>query len=419
MIALHQRSNDYARFLPAVNGNFSRFTRRSATSLRRPMPAGLAPSQLDFLNPSGLFHYPWALYTAAEGVNDKTPTMISDRDRSHSFVLGDSGGFSLISGAVKEAMSDFRERSLRWIEKNCDVGLPVDIPTRAIDVQPNVWNIDRCLHTTLDNTDFSASNAATHVRLLAVYQGRNHKEARRWIEGMKTRRLWGLAIGGHTRLDFWFWVSEIKKYIDAGYFDHIRHIHVLGNTEPGVAVMLTALKRALRGYLKCEDFEITFDSSRAYRVAQAYGQVTTGLKLGIRGNSGAPDAFDFRSFKFPQFGAQVDRSSYFPFASPIGNLCTVGDLMPGASPADPAFDEIGSNLLSHHETYMELAAIEQATLLCDMDQKTGSLVPWHVQEGVRAIHNYFKSGDIIHLNDRKHYLQHYNNNDIDDRDLNH
>ncbi len=31
---------------------------------------------------------------------------------------------------------------------------------------------------------------------------------------------------------------------------------------------------------------------------------------------------------------------------------------------------------------MELAAIEQANLLCDMDQKTGSLVPWHVQEGV-------------------------------------
>lgn len=79
MIALHQRANDYARFLPAVNGNFARFTRKSPDEMQRSLPAGLTPRQLDFLDPGGLFHYPWALYTAAEGVGDKQPTMVSDR----------------------------------------------------------------------------------------------------------------------------------------------------------------------------------------------------------------------------------------------------------------------------------------------------------------------------------------------------
>nr|WP_128083340.1 hypothetical protein [Methylobacterium sp. B34] len=408
MIALHQRGNDYARFLPAVNRNFARFTRKQASQHRRPLPAGLTSQQLDFLDPSGLFYYPWALYTAAEGVKDTQPTMVSHRDRSTSFVNGDSGGFSLISGAVKESMSTFRRRSLRWIERDCDMGLPVDIPTRAIDAQPHAWTFRKCLDVTLDNTDFAIAEARAGTRLLAVYQGRSHREAREWAAEMKHRKMYGIALGGHTRLDFWYWPRTIKELIDAGYFDHIRHIHVLGTTEPGAAVLLTALKRALRKYLKCDDLEVTFDSSRAYRVAQAYGQVTMGLKLGMTGNSGSPDAFDFRSFTFPQRGAQVDRQAQFPFDSPLGRLCRVGDFMPAISPADPAFDAVGANLLSHHETYMELAAIEQANLLCDMDQKLGSLVPWHIREGVKAIHHLFEKGHITHFDNRKALLQHYN-----------
>ena len=408
MIALHQRANNYARFLPAINGTFAQFTRKPASAHKRPLPAGLAAHQLDFLDPAGLFHYPWALYTAAEGVYDTKPTMVSLRDPSTSFLLGDSGGFSVISGAVKEALQTFRERSLKWIEINCNVGLPVDVPTRAIDAQSNVWTFRKCLDATLDNTDYAIANARAGTRLLTVYQGRNHQEARAWAAEMKTRRMWGIALGGHTRLDFWFWCKAIKKLIDDGYLDHIRHIHVLGTTEPGVAVLLTALKRALHGYLKRDDLEVTFDSSRAYSIAQAYGQVTLGLKLGMTGNSGSDNAFDFRSFSFPQRGAKLDQSIRFPFDSPLGRLCTLGDFMPGSSPAVPAFDSVGSNLLSHHETYMELSAIEQANLLCDMDLSTGSLVPWHVQEGVRAIHHLFETGNISHFDNRKQQLQFYN-----------
>lgn len=407
MIALQQRANDYARFLPAVNGNFARFTRKPTEAMQRSMPAGLTPRQLDFLDPKSLFYYRWALYTAAEGVVDKHATMVSDRDRTTSFVLGDSGGFSLISGAVKTPMKVFREQSLEYIERACDVGLVLDVPTRAANTQPTIWNFQKCLDVTLENTEWAMTNAKPLTRLLAVYQGRNPREATAWADRMKHHRLYGIAIGGHMRLDFHYWVKAIKRHIDEGYFGHIRHIHILGTTEPGVAVLLTALKRALRTYLRRDDIEVTFDSSRAYRITQAFGQVTTGLKLGITGNSGSDNAFDFRSFRFPKMGAQVDRAQPFPFLSPLGRLCTVGDFMPGSTPADPAFDGLGSNLLSHHETYMELTAIEQANLLHDMDQQLWSLVPWHVQEGARAIHRYFQTGHLTDLDMKRPLLQHY------------
>lgn len=408
MIALHQRANDYARFLPAINRNSAEFAVKPASALARPLPANLSPRQLDFLHPDGLFQYPWALYTAAEGVSGKAPTTVGQRNRKTSFVIGDSGGFSLISGAFKTPMPTFRAQSLAWIERDCDVGLPVDVPTRAIDKQPGVWNFDKCLATTLDNTDWAIANKQPETRLLAVYQGRNHSEANRWTASMKSRQLYGIALGGHTRLDFWYWTRAIKRLIDGGDFAHIRHIHVLGTTEPGVAVLLTALKRALRSYLKRDDFEVTFDSSRAYRITQAYKQISMGLRLGMQGSRGADDAFDFRSFTLPRDGGQVDRQAQFPFDSPLGRLCTMGDFMPGVSPADPAFDPIGLNLLSHHETYMELAAIEQANLLCDMGQQLGSLVPWHIRSSIEVIHDLFVTGNEKHFNTRKSSLQHYN-----------
>jgi hypothetical protein len=334
--------------------------------------------------------------------------MVSQRNRKTSFVLGDSGGFSLISGTIKTPMSVFRAQSLSWIERDCDVGLPVDVPTRAIDKQPGVWSFAKCLAATLDNTDWAIANKKPETRLLAVYQGRNHREADRWTEAMKTRILYGIALGGHTGLDFWYWPRSIKRLIDQGDFAHIKHIHVLGTTEPGVAVLLTALKRALRSYLKQNALEVTFDSSRAYRITQAYGQISMGLRLGMRGTRGADEAFDFRSFTLPRDGGQVDRKAQFPFDSPLGRLCTMGDFMPGASPADPAFDTIGLNLLSHHETYMELAAIEQANLLYDTRQQLGSLVPWHIESGVEAIHNLFATGNEASFAKQKSSLQHYN-----------
>ncbi|WP_342106114.1 hypothetical protein [Methylobacterium sp. SI9] len=392
MIALHQQRHDYARFLPAVNNTYARWAARSGISsnTRRPVE-GVSLRDLNFLGPkSPLFHYDGALYTAAFGVFDRGPTIISQRLRSRTFLLGDSGGFSLISGAVRVPMHQFRRLVLDWQEANCDVGVALDVPTRSLnDPRSGYTKFEACLNDSENNLKFLiSSRARSDLLLLNVLQGRNHTEARAWLKRVVPYKLDGYAIAGHTRLDLHFWCKQFRNMIEQNAFDHVRHIHFLGTGEPGFGVLLTALKRALSS-LVGRPIEITFDSSRAFRVAQANKIISLGLKLSSFRGTGASDAFAFRSWQLPRDGGHVGRAVPFPFNSPLGNRCTVGDFMPGVDPLKPAFDTTGLNMLSNHEVYVEIASIIQANRLADLAQADQSLVPWHIQKGVEAITGFF------------------------------
>lgn len=392
MIALHQQRHDYARFLPAVNNTYARWAARNGISSNTRKPTeSISSQELNFLDiKSKLYHYDGALYTAAFGVFDRGPTIISQRLRSETFLLGDSGGFSLISGAVRVPMHQFRRLVLDWQEANCDVGVALDVPTRSLDdPRSGYTKFEACLDDSEDNLKFLvASRTRSDLLLLNVLQGRNHKEARAWLKRVAPYKLDGYAIAGHTRLDLHFWCKQFRTMIDNNAFDHVRHLHFLGTGEPGFGVLLTALKRALYTLLG-RPIEITFDSARAFRIAQANKIISLGLKLSSARGTGTPDAFAFRNWQLPRDGGLVDRTVPFPFASPLGERCTVGDFMPGADPLKPAFDSTGLNMLSNHEVYVEIASIIQANRLTDLAQADQSLVPWHIQKGVEAIMGFF------------------------------
>lgn len=411
MIALHQRGNDYARFLPAVNDSYAKWVTRKLGSLPPGrLPSGIEPPDLDFLNKhSKLWNYDGALYTGAFGVFDRAPTMFSVRERPATKVLGDSGGFSLISGSIGMAMPSFRAAVLKWQEQFCDVGIILDIPTRSLNVPASGYTrFDDCMNDTIDNIKFALSNrSSSALRLLNVAQGRNHAEARIWIKNVLPYKFEGLAIAGHTRLDFWFWIKEFRRMIDQKDFDHITYIHFLGTGEPGVAVILTALKRALRKHLG-RDIEISFDSSRAFHIAQANKQVSTGLALSQANKVAAADSFSLRSCYLPRNGGEVDLTAPFPFSSPLRDICLVGHFMPRSDPYQPAFDTAGLQMLSNHEAYVELTSIYQANRLVDMQQRYQDLVPWHIKKCVEAFDGYL-TGTISDswLNRLKPSLQYY------------
>ena len=97
---------------------------------------------LNWLNPdAAYFPYHWALYSAGHAeldVNKHSPKedMIRNRDRSRSFVLGDSGGFQIGKGvwegdwknpACPKAQKK-RELVLAWMDAYMDYGMILDIP---------------------------------------------------------------------------------------------------------------------------------------------------------------------------------------------------------------------------------------------------------------------------------------------------
>jgi len=380
---------DYALYLPAPSQNYAHFAVKAATTeLSARLPHGVKPKDFDFLGSgSKLFRWPNALYTAAAAVGDNQPDMIGKRDRSASFVIGDSGGFSLISGAVKSSQVSFRKQVLLWQEQCCDVGIILDVPTRSLDVpKSGVTSLEECLMRTKDNLRFAKDNrSSSNLRLLSVHQGRNHKEAKHWCGEIADLPLEGLAIGGHTRLDIWFWAARFVEMLDAGKFDHVTHIHFLGTSQPTFAVLATALQRALRKYVRA-DISVSFDSSLGFAIAQRNGQITTGLVATENG-------FRLSSHTLPARGGEFNPRAPFPYRSPLADLCSIGDFMPGNDPSKAAVDTIGNMMVSNHAVYSELSAIMQANRLADMAQQgKNSVVPYRLQRCITLIDEIFAGG---------------------------
>ena len=102
---------------------------------------------LNFLNPEkGMFTYPTALYSAGhaclnmEQVNDRD-SMVVNRDRKFSTIVGDSGGYQIGRGVIKFDWKDFegnkankvRSDILNWLELTSDWAMTLDVPTWAAD----------------------------------------------------------------------------------------------------------------------------------------------------------------------------------------------------------------------------------------------------------------------------------------------
>jgi hypothetical protein len=377
---------DYALYLPAPNDKYAKFAHQPAGAFNKRLPKGIKPADFNILaGRTKLFRWPNALYTAAFGIHDKGDTIFSSPDWQFNFVLGDSGGFSLISGAVFASLASFRPLVLEWQEKCCHVGIIVDVPTRALNNPASGYtSFDICLNATIKSIEFAvAKRSRSDLRLLNVMQGRTITEAGRWYEAVVPYQdqLEGLAIGGHTRLNMWFWIGRILNMIERGLFDRVTHIHFLGTAQPGFAVLATALQRALRKYIR-QGITVTFDSSTAFRVAQAYGQITTGLGFDKK-------KLWLQNYTLPQRGAEVDRAGPFPFRSPLGDICSVGDFLPGVDPYKPATDAVGEQMISNHAMFMELSAILQANRLADMGQQANSAISYDLRQAVQAIDKIF------------------------------
>ena len=380
---------DFARYLPALNNNFVEFA-HSAAGLRN----GLGEqADLNILDPASPHYFaPDVLYTAAFAVGTSKPNILTARDRSQTFVLGDSAGFSLQSGAITASHASYRPLVLAWQEKHCDVGLPLDVPTAAIrNPKSGYTSVKDCFDATFRNTEWVIKNRSIPVlTMCCVYQGSTTQEADKWATDMAPlqRQLEGIAIAGATRLDMASWIKRILDMIADGRFDRVRHIHFLGTNQPRFAVLATALQRGLRQALN-RQINVTFDSSTSFTFVQKFGQIATGLLADGK-------SFRMTTQTLPGVAFGLNQGVLFPYRSPLADLCTVGDFMPGTSAFSNPVDAIGANMLSHHSVYAELSAIVQANRLVDMHQ-TGpnSAVPYNIILAVELINAIFCGGPAV------------------------
>jgi hypothetical protein len=251
--------SDYAVFLPATSGFYSTFVGKQrygnyVEPSRIPASFKAGIEGLNYLEPEkGEFYYRWCLYSAGHANLDLTKfdeseDMFRNRDRSTSWVLGDSGGFQIGKGVwegewrdptsaiVQSTMADCiakgietvpildkdgnptfdkkgnpkttkidhvkiyqaridaaqkkREQVLAWMDTLMDYGMVLDIPawverSPAGKLATGITSYDEAVDATIYNNEYFMKHRNGNCKFLNVLQGETHTQADDWYSKMK------------------------------------------------------------------------------------------------------------------------------------------------------------------------------------------------------------------------------------------
>lgn len=267
--------NDYAVFLPATSGFYSTFVGKQRYSnyvdpSRIPASFKAGVEGLNYLEPEkGEFYYRWCLYSAGHAnldltKPDESEDMFRNRDRSTSWVLGDSGGFQIgkgvwegewrdpTSATVQAIMADCvakgieevpvlnkngnpvvnkkgvakttkidhvklyqarldaaqkkREQVLAWMDALMDYGMVLDIPawverSPAGRIATGITSYDDAVEATIYNNEYFMKHRNGNCKFLNVLQGETHDDAEDWYNKMK--KFCDPALYPDTHFDGW------------------------------------------------------------------------------------------------------------------------------------------------------------------------------------------------------------------------
>lgn len=370
----------------------------------RDMPDGLEMSDLNFLNPdSKLFNVTHVMSSAGQVLlGQNKPCVVSERNRTKTVMIADSGGFQIISGVLKWEDDQTREHVLRWQEDHADWAMTLDIPTRSANHPKSEFKtFNACLETTLENLDYIQRNRNHDkpVKFLNVLQGETSQQANKWFEAVKHYPFEGWAFAGLHRFSFANLCRRIIQMADENLFDGRGWIHVLGTNRPSMAIALTALQRAINKHIPAaRDLRISYDTSSPFRMAMewrnAYSQAVFDINRAVLQSARMPDSKDF-----------VGSSKRFPWRSPIGDRITMGDLcVKTENFATTRWDDLSFLMLVNHNYSSLLLALEQAHRIWDMGAEfartrlpselaeLGSIIDYVIETGTeRAIKDNLKA----------------------------
>jgi hypothetical protein len=353
---------DQAVYIPSVTPNYAEFVH--ADDPKRPMPSGVQLSDLNFLDDgSDLFHVGHVMSSAGQAMDKSKPCIISERDRTKTMMIGDSGGFQIIGGVLDWKGDKTRKQILLWLEANADWAMTLDVPTRAPENPKSGFKSFRdCLNRTIENLDYFRDKRSTKspLKLLNVLQGENHSQANIWFDAVKHYPFEGWAFAGRHRLNLKTLCRRVIQMADQKLLDDRDWIHVLGTNRLTMALGLTALQRAINDHINPR-LRISYDTSSPFSIVarwrQLYALPVMEQKRAVLQSSVAPDEL-----------AYVGNSTAFPWPSPIGDRLTMGDIcIKGGNFEDTRWDDLSIHMMQNHNFAGLLLAIRQAHQIFDME----------------------------------------------------
>jgi hypothetical protein len=340
---------DYACYLPAISSFYSTYIAKQRLEEFVPLsriPAGFdrGIEGMNFLNPEeGYFFYKYALYSAGHAQLDLNKAMTQDsmlqqRDRVNTMVLGDSGGYQIGKGILKFDWLDFegkaankvRDDILAWLEVTADWSMLLDVPSWACDPvnreKTGLTSFQDCLDKTCFNNEYWLKRRVGQTKFLNVLQGSDWDTAEQWYQGVKQfsdTAVWGdkaaegWAFGGVNMCKMDITLKRLMTMREDGLLEGKNWIHFLGTAQLDWSCYLTSIQRQLRKHIN-EELTISFDCASPF-VATAHG-------LAYTNPIHTPKKWSTVMDKAPDNKSLAGSDIPFPFESEFGRRLVMGDI---------------------------------------------------------------------------------------------
>ena len=418
---LTAEQKDYAVFLPALSGFYATFVGKQrheeyVETSRIPQHFTNGVESLNWLNADqGLFEYNWTLYSAGHADLDITrdspkEDMIRNRDRSSSWLLGDSGGFQIGKGVWEGDWKDptcprakkKREQVLAWMDAYMDYGMILDIPawvarSPAGAKATGIDNYQDAVNATRINNDYFMKNRSGACKFLNVLQGENHADADDWYEQMKDycdpkkypeTHFNGWSMGGQNMCDIHLVLKRLIALRFDGLLEKGKHdfMHFLGTSKLEWATLLTDIQRAVRKYHN-PNYTVTFDCASPF-LATANGQIYCELETedrskwvyrmvpSIDNKAFAKDTTPFsdafvREGKHPSF-----MNSPVTTGLSAKDICIYGqgDLNKIGKEGKTSWDSFSYAIMMGHNVWMHINAVREANRQYDQGKIPNMLI---------------------------------------------
>jgi hypothetical protein len=390
---------DYAVYLPAISSFYSTYVAKQR--LEKFIPDDRIPQGFDrgvegmnFLNPEqGYFYYKYGLYSAGHAQLDlqkslTQESMIQDRDRSKTMILGDSGGYQIGKGVLKFDWLNFegpeatktRQKILEWLELTADWSMMLDVPTWACDhihsPKTGLKTFEDCLDKTRYNNDYFLMNRLGQTKWLNVLQGSDWDTAEKWYDGVKEfsdpkgkyagKEAEGWAMGGANMCKMDITLKRLMTLREDGLLEGKNWMHFLGTAQLDWSCYLTLIQRQIRKHINPE-ITISFDCASPF-IATAHGLVYTNA---VHTNKRWSVIMD----KAPDNKALAKSDIPFPFASEMASRLNMGDICwyaPGMlnkinKEGKTSWDSFAYALMMGHNVECHIVAVQRAQQLMDIE----------------------------------------------------
>lgn len=391
---------NWAIYTPSVSPSYA--IDAYAKNWQRPLPQGINPGDFDFLDPANpLFRWSHVLSSAGQALKQTKPCMITQRDRKFARVIGDSGGYQI--AGQRGGLDPIRDRPriLQWLETHSDLAMTLDVPTgplRFVNSDYPYKDVQACLNATLDHLDYFAKHRTPgKVHFLNVLQGNDGRQADRWYEAVKHYPFEGWAIAGVLRKNMYEVCRRVIIMANDGLLQNKSWIHVLGTSTLDMAVMLTALQRAINTHIN-PHLRISYDTASPFIMLRSNKIYTLPL-------------IDAHEMKISQLHAPADpvffgSTQKWPWPSVLGEHLKLGDMCVQCPPTNGRYHDAQSDRYhAHHNLTVLCDAIKLAHHVFEVEMANpADTVQSNVKSAIDAIHKVIAACDLKVLKQYKAYL---------------